>query len=867
MLLGHFTVLLSLCCSLTIARPSALPRELPRRQDGSEKTPMCGQIIDAVNQGHRYFYAVNAYECLTSVPFHAAMALRFIDYYNTTMQFQSTLAHLKDPPEGYQQPAFDLIQGLEDLKHNVTTGVFKNQYDFEAILQYLVYSVHDAHVDLFAGVLSAFSFASPYPLVTASINGKEIPKVYFAKFAALQSVGMLEPHADWNELMDSPVQDIHGVYSIFSGESTFYPGNTLNFTYEDPDRKDVETGDFYNFFVLGLLPASYDEVPLPVVFGGSPSGDAPVTQDPDPSNGTDEIEVNANWNKASYGAFPEDPDIVQFDLGLYGGGIITGYFYDDISTGVISIPHFDQYDWDFGNFSQSLADFMDGARARRLSHIVVDLQKNYGGSTGIALLLFRELFPGIDPFTGSQRRSHELGNFLGSATTRIYEEMAAGDDDEKDTALALMADEWVITTRLNAETGRNFTSWEQYQGPRQEKDDEFSLVEEYDLKNPTFHAAAFDGWILNRYMDEHDAERREVVWGPEDVVILTDGTCSSACAIFVELATTQGGARTVVMGGAPKPGPMQAVSGTRGMRMYSNVDLDIDISWIADLNETAKSRLPANRNDTGIYVNYAGFNLRDQLRADDVSTPLQFHYVAADCRLYFTLDNVYNMSALWHDVARAAFEDPSLCVEGSTGYTSRSGDGAPKAPPRMPDVRVPSPEPATAFTVDYDPLSYDGLPTGQFRASNEVAPNPCNPKAGSNGQCPGGQCQSFYPTCNGIKAIVPVSVCAGNCVPFSKCAASNTQCFTGNTRRSTEFKEQADLLSQSHPSYNFQATLEPYGYCPPANIVLCTRKNPGPPTTDLPAKQPTTSTGARRGQVGSNVRIKAGRFPRLVRGP
>ncbi|GJC89419.1 peptidase S41 family protein ustP [Colletotrichum liriopes] len=306
----------------------------------------------------------------------------------------------------------------------------------------------------------------------------------------------------------------------------------------------------------------------------------------------------------------------------------------------------------------------------------------------------------------------------------------------------------------------------------------------------------------------------------------------------------------------------------RRLRMYSNVDLDIDISWIADLNETAKARLPANRNDTGIYVNYAGFNLRNQLRADDVSTPLQFHYVAADCRLYFTLDNVYNMSALWHDVARAAFEDPSLCVEGSTGYTSRSGDGAPKAPPRMLDVRVPAPEPATAFTVDYDPLSYEGLPTGQFRTSNEVAPNPCNAKAGLNGQCPGGQCQSFYPTCNGIKAILPVSLYAGNCVPFSKCAASNTQCFKGNTRRATEFKEQADLLSQSHPSYNFQATLEPFGYCPPANIVLCTRKNPGPPTTDPPAKQPTTSTGTRRGQVGSNVRIKTGLFPRLVvRGP
>lgn len=102
------------------------------------------------------------------------------------MQFQSTLAYVKSPPEGYQQPAFDFMKGLENLKQNVTAGIYKNQYDFEADLQFLVYSVHDAHVDLSAGILSAFSFSSPYSLVTASVDGKETPKVYFESRAKLQ---------------------------------------------------------------------------------------------------------------------------------------------------------------------------------------------------------------------------------------------------------------------------------------------------------------------------------------------------------------------------------------------------------------------------------------------------------------------------------------------------------------------------------------------------------------------------------------------------------------------------------------------------------------------------------------------------------
>ena len=54
------------------------------------------------------FFASEVYECLSSVPFNPAVGLRFIEYFNTTIQFQSTLAYLRDPPTGYQQPAIDV---------------------------------------------------------------------------------------------------------------------------------------------------------------------------------------------------------------------------------------------------------------------------------------------------------------------------------------------------------------------------------------------------------------------------------------------------------------------------------------------------------------------------------------------------------------------------------------------------------------------------------------------------------------------------------------------------------------------------------------------------------------------------------------
>lgn len=146
----------------------------------------------------------------------------------------------------------------------------------------------------------------------------------------------------------------------------------------------------------------------------------------------------------------------------------------------------------------------------------------------------------------------------------------------------------------------------------------------------------------------------------------------------------QAGVKTIVVGGRPSTGPMQTASGNRGARLYSSDAIDIDFDNVEDIlhNEEVAASLPS-RDDTGMWINYAGINIRDQLRkGDDSDIPLQFKYDAADCRIYYTIDNVYNMSRLWRDAAAATWDDTSLCVDDSAGYASRSTDGIPpKSPP------------------------------------------------------------------------------------------------------------------------------------------------------------------------------------------
>ena len=124
------------------------------------------------------FTAETAHNCLISTPFNATVATQFLSYYKDTLQFQSTLAYLKNPPATYQQPAVDLLAGLDAIQEAVDRGVYKNEYDFEAAVQKLVYSAHDGHLNLYAGILSVFTFGAPVSIVSASDDGVAFPKIF-----------------------------------------------------------------------------------------------------------------------------------------------------------------------------------------------------------------------------------------------------------------------------------------------------------------------------------------------------------------------------------------------------------------------------------------------------------------------------------------------------------------------------------------------------------------------------------------------------------------------------------------------------------------------------------------------------------------
>ncbi|KAI9641314.1 hypothetical protein NHQ30_010116 [Ciborinia camelliae] len=791
----------------------------------------CGDIVN--NEDTVVFNASFAFECLTSVPFNPAVASRFISYYNDTLQFQSTLSYLKNPPTSYQQPAVDLLEGLTRIQTAIDEGVFANQYEFEAALQTLIYAAHDSHVDMLAGVLSAFSFASPRDVVSLSLDGQQTPKVYLADdlfdsdffttfqpsaiksingkdantylsdFASVNSVGTLEAHSDWNQLMLSAAQDIQGSFNVFSGAATFYPGDNITFVLENgtswtekylaiydspgPTGPLQTGGDFYNFFVLGFYPASYD--PDANDSEDDSSIESATSSMTAAATSTTTTPAPTGWNNTAY---PDIPDIAQEDLGTFGDGVVSGYFLNSTSISVLSIPSFDVDGDAVFSFQQTIAQFINQTQAAGLKKVVIDLQQNYGGQSLLAIDTFKQFFPNIDPFVGSRMRAHSSADVLGKTLTPYWDSLA--EDDE--TKYALAADEWVVTDRINADTNHNFTNWGEFFGPNLYNGDNFTNTQQYDLSNAIFDASGTgldisdDSFVVYGYDANPAPSGAQPPFAEKDIIILSDGICHSSCALLVEMfRQSASGVKIVAVGGTPSTGPMQVPAGSRGARDYDTSTLDANIDFTQKLLQNQSSPdatfLPNRTEQLSVFVYYADINLRDQVRKNE-EIPLQFAYEAADCRIYYTPQTIYNYTNLWQYAADAIWKNSSLCVKESTGYSYTFQNSTDFAGPSSGNPIAKTNITNYLSQLTTSPIANfilqelnNGLPAVNEGVSRNALESSKIDKCKKDADCKGGKLCVDVPSCAGGEA---VSQCLSKCPqPGKLCPRTKTKCAPHST--------------------------------------------------------------------------------------
>ncbi|KAF7891095.1 uncharacterized protein EAF02_001420 [Botrytis sinoallii] len=127
-------------------------------------------------------FTSTALECLKSVSLNVNRSISFIGFIEPDLQFQSTLSYLKNPPQGWLFPGFDVLGGLTEMKALLFSGEHKAQWDFERDIWSLVNILpHDFHFNLLLPLISSvFKFAVwGGSLVSVSSHELSLPKVFF----------------------------------------------------------------------------------------------------------------------------------------------------------------------------------------------------------------------------------------------------------------------------------------------------------------------------------------------------------------------------------------------------------------------------------------------------------------------------------------------------------------------------------------------------------------------------------------------------------------------------------------------------------------------------------------------------------------
>ncbi|KAI1422379.1 hypothetical protein F5Y12DRAFT_624388 [Xylaria sp. FL1777] len=688
-------------------------------------------------------------------------------------------------------------------------------------------AAHDSHLYLSAGILTAFTFASPFDIVSLSMDGLETPKVYILddvvgsssftifkpsaiklingqdatlyleSFAANQSFGAIESHTDWNQLMFSFAQDIQGLLSVFRGTAPFYFGDTMTLEFENgtsitrsnlgvywsqgPTGPLETGGDFYNFFVLGFFPASFDLTAESSVTATADSEQAATS----PIETSPPVPITASWNSIAY---PKIPDVAQSDLGPFGGGFISGYFINSFSLAVLSIPSFDEFGAALQTTQQTVDEFISRGKEAGLQKVVIDLQQNTGGQVLLALDTFKRFFPNIEPFAGSQMRASGPTDVMGRTLTQYFDQLDTTDPDYPIFAV----DEWVSSARLNAKTGSNFTSWDEFFGSVAPGNNGITSTQRFNLSSTVFieNSIQDDNFIL----DTTTSTTSTPSWAAEDIIILTDGVCGSSCALFVEMMHHEAGVRVVTVGGRPVPGPMQGVGNTRGARLMPTSILDNNIEVTQEILGSSPDAnfLPNRTEAVDVFILDGGVNLRDQVRKGE-TTPLQFVYEAADCRIYYTPQTILNYTALWTFAANAIAANPPLCVAGSTGILPANSTSSQSSLESFdPTKYIPTKDDATSL-VDPGEITEDisGDLTDQKNTRLQVTFINC-PVLNAGCCYPGFACPDPGLICAPIQRFTSNPTFFPTCVP--RCNGGEGRPCGGGTCHITGYTENVNLL-------------------------------------------------------------------------
>ncbi|KAF9881453.1 hypothetical protein CkaCkLH20_00599 [Colletotrichum karsti] len=628
-----------------------------------------------------------AYDCLNSVPLGKQEAIDLVDSIVPYLEWQSDAAYKADPPADYDFPAYDMFAALETIRSNLVSDVYTSEYAFQSALYEEVFGPgHDGHFVYYPDLLTAvFEWTRERALVSISEDGSSLPviKVYEDVVSSPETASAVKlingidaakyldetiNKANWNRDADSAYNSVFFEQSLFAttgGKGYFSSGGRIRYVYQGANTTlTFENGTEVTFENHATIKkALTDVVDGPSFYAKfcnplSPAADTPASTTP-----------SSSGSGALLPGYPA-PVITTPD------GVVSGYYLEGEGLEDVAVIVLTAFESESPEEFQSVArDFYTAALAAGKTKLVIDFQQNGGGYILQGYDFFRQLFP--DAIQEGNSRWKENDGF--NAAAEIVSDVVNGLNvyTSPNADLISYAQTWFNWRYDYNLTDEPFTSYDAKFAPQVFQNTSYTNLMRWNLNDPltTYNTTFGLGIEINGYGNLTNVTQP---FEAENIIILYDGVCASTCTLASEFLRLHGNVKSIAMGGRPKKGGIEGVGGIKGSQVldWSSIygfTTDLLKYATTDAQKAAFARysdLPLNRSLA------AAVNVRDQILRDNVEDgiPAQFVKEITDCRLYWTLPMINDVTEVWKAAANAAFNG-GKCAFG--GITKRDvGDSA-----------------------------------------------------------------------------------------------------------------------------------------------------------------------------------------------
>ena len=208
-------------------------------------------------------------------------------------------------------------------------------------------------------------------------------------------------------------------------------------------------------------------------------------------------------------------------------------------------------------FQSVVSEFLAKSKAAGKSKLIIDIQSNGGGDEDPEYDLFGQLFPTHTVYEASAWRASSMFKAIDQNMDKLR---------QSGTNLSEQNKKFITNSPFNfrQEISVNFTNFgtfDEYYGPFVFNGDNFTSAAQTNLSTP--YGGRQQGIDVTGY-NVKKPNISEQVFATENIIVLTNGDCSSMCSSFIEQTRTGVGLKFLAVGGRPKYGQMQASGGTRG---------------------------------------------------------------------------------------------------------------------------------------------------------------------------------------------------------------------------------------------------------------------------------------------------------------